>query len=99
MQFTHFVSEHETEEPDLDIRHGDGVWAVHRSVYLFGREVAFVCAPAFLDRHGGALGAGDVQRLTMLQHFQMAAIGLNSLKPMACAALCRPTRSATATCR
>ncbi|MCX7325695.1 MAG: LysR substrate-binding domain-containing protein [Hyphomicrobiales bacterium] len=73
VQFTHFVSEHETEEPDLDIRHGDGVWAGHRSVYLFGREMAFVCAPALLDRHGGALGAGDVQRLTMLQHFQMPA--------------------------
>jgi LysR family transcriptional regulator, glycine cleavage system transcriptional activator len=73
VQFTHYVSENETEEPDLDIRHGDGAWPGHEARYLFGREMAFVCAPSFLERHGGALSAADMQRLTMLQHFQMPA--------------------------
>jgi DNA-binding transcriptional LysR family regulator len=71
VQFTHYVSEHQTEEPDLDIRHGDGLWPGQAADYLFGREMAFVCSPAFLERCGGTLAAGDVQRLTMLQHFQM----------------------------
>jgi DNA-binding transcriptional LysR family regulator len=73
VQFTHYVSEHETEEPDLDIRHGDGTWNGHEADYLFGREMAFVCAPCILERHAGTLMVSDVQRLTMLQHFQMPA--------------------------
>jgi DNA-binding transcriptional LysR family regulator len=73
VQFTHYVSENETEEPDIDIRHGDGHWPDHESSYLFGREMAFVCAPAFLDRHDGLVRPADVQKATLLQHFQMPA--------------------------
>ena len=73
VQFTHYVSENETEEPDIDIRHGDGHWPDHEARYLFGREMAFVGAPAFLERHDGLARPGDVQTLTLLQHFQMPA--------------------------
>ena len=73
VQFTHYVSENEAEEPDIDIRHGDGNWPHHEAHYLFGREMAFVCAPAFLDRRDGLVGPADVQKLTLLQHFQMPA--------------------------
>ncbi len=71
VQFTHYVSEHESEEPDLDIRHGDGRWAGQSANYLFGREMTLAASPALLDRFGGRLAAADVQRLTLLQHFQM----------------------------
>lgn len=73
VQFTHYVSENESEEPDLDIRHGEGDWPGLRAQYLFGREMAFVCAPSLLDRQGGGLAPADVQGLTLLQHFQMPA--------------------------
>ena len=72
VQFTHYVSEHETEEPDLDIRHGDGRWPDQTARYLFGREMTIAASPGLLDRFGGTLVAADVQRLTLLQHFQMS---------------------------
>jgi LysR family transcriptional regulator, glycine cleavage system transcriptional activator len=71
VQFTHYVSENESEEPDIDIRHGDGKWPGFSAQYLFGREMSFVCSPLFLDRHGSKLMPQDVQKLTLLQHFQM----------------------------
>jgi DNA-binding transcriptional LysR family regulator len=73
VQFTHYVSEHESEEPDLDIRHGDGRWPDQSASYLFGREMTLAVSPALLDRFGGTIVASDVQRLTLLQHFQMPA--------------------------
>jgi LysR family transcriptional regulator, glycine cleavage system transcriptional activator len=71
VQFTHYFSENESEEPDIDIRHGEGRWPGFSAQYLFGREMAFVCSPHFLDRHGPDLTPHDVQKLTLLQHFQM----------------------------
>jgi LysR family transcriptional regulator, glycine cleavage system transcriptional activator len=73
VQFTHYVTESESEEPDIDIRHGEGVWAGHVGDYLFGREMALVGAPQLIARQGAALQARDVQKLTLLQHFQMPA--------------------------
>lgn len=73
VQFTHYVSENESEEPDIDIRHGDGQWPGFTAQYLFGREMSFVCSPLFLERHGPVLTPKDVQTLTLLQHFQMPA--------------------------
>jgi LysR family transcriptional regulator, glycine cleavage system transcriptional activator len=73
VQFTHYVNENEIEEPDIDIRHGDGHWPGYSTMYLFGREMAFVCSPLLLERHGPALAPQDVQKLTLLQHFQMPA--------------------------
>ncbi len=71
VQFTHYVSENEVEEPDIDIRHGDGQWPDYSAQYLFGREMSFVASPLFLGRYGPRLKPGDVQKLTLLQHFQM----------------------------
>jgi LysR family transcriptional regulator, glycine cleavage system transcriptional activator len=73
VQFTNYVSENESEEPDVQIRHGTGDWNGRTSRYLFGRDVALVAAPQLLDRVGGALAVGDVQGLTLLQHFQVPA--------------------------
>jgi LysR family transcriptional regulator, glycine cleavage system transcriptional activator len=73
VQFTHYVSENESEEPDIDIRHGEGGWSGFSAQYLFGREMSFVCSPHLLERHGSELAAQDVQKLTLLQHFQMPA--------------------------
>lgn len=73
VQFTHYVSESEIEEPDIDIRHGEGLWPDHAAHYLFGREMSFVCSPLLLERHGAALVPQDAQKLTLLQHFQMPA--------------------------
>ncbi len=73
VQFTHYVSENESEEPDIDIRHGEGHWPGFAAQYLFGREMAFVCSPMLLERHGSTIAPQDVQKLTLLQHFQMPA--------------------------
>ncbi|WP_332682080.1 LysR family transcriptional regulator [Bosea sp. (in: a-proteobacteria)] len=71
VQFTNFVSENETEEPDIDIVHGAGPWPDREAHYLFGRQVALVAAPALLERMGGFARPADIQKMTLLQHFQM----------------------------
>jgi LysR family glycine cleavage system transcriptional activator len=73
VQFTNFVSENEIEEADLEIVHGFGPWPDRESHYLFGRRVALVAAPAALERMGGFNRAADIQKMTLLQHFQMPA--------------------------
>ncbi len=73
VQFTNFVSENETEEPDIDIVHGAGPWPDREAHYLFGRQVALVAAPALLERMGGFARPADIQKMTLLQHFQMPA--------------------------
>lgn len=84
VQFTHYVSERESEAPDLDIIHGPapepdlpvGSEAGDGSVpasYLFGRDIALVMAPALIDRMGGFTSPDDIHRTTLLQHFQMPA--------------------------
>jgi DNA-binding transcriptional LysR family regulator len=73
VQFTNFVSENETEEPDIDIVHGAGPWPDREAHYLFGRQVALVAAPALLERMGGFSRPADIQKMTLLQHFQMPA--------------------------
>lgn len=74
VQFTNYVSENETEEPDIDIRFGAGPWPGYAQHYLFGRDVALVAAPSYLERIGGLSQISDVQQLTLLQHFQMPAL-------------------------
>jgi LysR family transcriptional regulator, glycine cleavage system transcriptional activator len=71
VQFTNYVSETATEEPDLVIRYGAGPWPNEDCRYLFGRQVSLVAAPGLLERSGDFATAGDVQRMTYLQHFQM----------------------------
>lgn len=73
VQFTNFVSENETEEPDIDIVHGAGPWPDREAHYLFGRQVALVAAPSLLERMGGFARPADIQKMTLLQHFQMPA--------------------------
>jgi DNA-binding transcriptional LysR family regulator len=73
VQFTNFVSENETEEPDIDIVHGTGPWPEREAHYLFGKQVALVAAPSLLERMGGFSRAADIQKMTLLQHFQMPA--------------------------
>jgi DNA-binding transcriptional LysR family regulator len=73
VQFTHYVSENQIEEPDIDIRHGEGRWPGFSARYLFGREMAVVCSPLLLHRHGPRISSWDLQKLTLLQHFQMPA--------------------------
>ena len=73
VQFTNFTGEHTTVEPDLVIRHGDGLWPGWHRHYLFGRHVSLVAAPALIERMGGFDAAADIQRVTLLQHFQMPA--------------------------
>lgn len=73
VQFTNFVSENETEEPDIDIVHGAGPWPDREAHYLFGRQVALVAAPSLLERMGGLNRPADIQKMTLLQHFQMPA--------------------------
>ncbi|MEI8146936.1 MAG: LysR substrate-binding domain-containing protein [Alphaproteobacteria bacterium] len=73
VQFTHYVTETASEEPDIDIRHGDGGWPDMDAHYLFGREMVLVAAPALIERAGGLASAADVQTMTLLQHFQMPA--------------------------
>ncbi len=73
VQFTNFVSENETEDPDIDIAHGSGPWPGREAHYLFGRQVALVAAPALIERMGGFRKPADIQKMTLLQHFQMPA--------------------------
>lgn len=71
IQFTNYISETETEEPDLDIRHGVGPWPGRVCTPLFGQRILLVAAPAFLERMGGLTSAADMQKMSYLQHFQM----------------------------
>jgi DNA-binding transcriptional LysR family regulator len=71
VQFTNYVSESTTEEPDLTILHGVGPWEGRECHYLFGREVALIASPALIARQGGFASPGDIQRMTLLQHFLM----------------------------
>ena len=70
VQFTHFVSEDVSEAPDIDLRYGDGDWADQRVDYLMGRRVGLVAAPSYLARLGEVGKVRDLQRATLLQHFQ-----------------------------
>jgi LysR family transcriptional regulator, glycine cleavage system transcriptional activator len=71
VQFTNFVSETATEDPDLTIWHGTAPKDDGESHYLFGRNVSLVASPGFLEKSGSVSSPADVQRLTYLQHFQM----------------------------
>lgn len=71
VQFTNYVSESESEEPDIEIAHGSPPWPDREAHYLFGRDVALVAAPGLLERMGGFRRAADIQKMTLLQHFQM----------------------------
>jgi LysR family glycine cleavage system transcriptional activator len=71
VQFTNYISETFSEEPDITIRHGAGPWPAPACHYLFGREVSLIGAPAMLERVGGLKHPADVQGLTVLQHFLM----------------------------
>lgn len=71
VQFTNYVSESETEEPDLEISNGVGPWPGKEAHYLFGRDVALVASPDLVDRMGGFRRAADIQKMTLLQHYQM----------------------------
>jgi LysR family glycine cleavage system transcriptional activator len=73
VQFTNYVSESETEEPDLEISHGTPPWPGKEAHYLFGRDVALVAAPSLIERMGGFRRAADIQKMTLLQHFQQPA--------------------------
>jgi LysR family transcriptional regulator, glycine cleavage system transcriptional activator len=73
VQFTNYVSDTSSEEPDLAIRNGTGDWNDGDTAYLFGRRVALVASPSLIDRTGPINSAEDIQRLTYLQHFQMPA--------------------------
>ncbi len=73
VQFTNYVSENESEEPDIQVLHGVGGWPGRTSHYLFGRDIVVVAAPKVLDRLGGSIAVSDVQTLTLLQHFQVPA--------------------------
>ncbi|MDU0340878.1 LysR substrate-binding domain-containing protein [Bosea rubneri] len=73
VQFTNFISESQTEDSDIDIVHGIGPWPDREAHYLFGRQVALVAAPALLERMGGFTSPADIQKMTLLQHFQMPA--------------------------
>jgi LysR family transcriptional regulator, glycine cleavage system transcriptional activator len=74
VQFTHYVSERDSEEPDIDIIHGAGPWHGREAAYLFGRDIALVASPGLLDRMGGFSGPADIQGMTLLQHFQMPSL-------------------------
>jgi DNA-binding transcriptional LysR family regulator len=74
VQFTNFVSEDAADAPDIDLRYGDGDWGDQRVDYLMGRRVALVASPGYLARIGGIAAARDVQRATLLQHFQMPGL-------------------------
>ncbi|MBL8831528.1 MAG: LysR family transcriptional regulator [Rhodospirillales bacterium] len=74
VQFTNFISEDAAEAPDIDLRYGNGDWADSRVDYLMGKRVALVASPGYLARIGGISAARDVQRATLLQHFQMPGL-------------------------
>jgi DNA-binding transcriptional LysR family regulator len=74
VQFTNFISEDAAEAPDIDLRYGNGDWADSRVDYLMGTRVALVASPGYLARIGGIASARDVQRATLLQHFQMPGL-------------------------
>lgn len=73
VQFTNYVSESETEEPDIEIAHGVPPWPGKEAHFLFGRDVALVAAPSLIERMGGFRRAADIQKMTLLQHYQMPA--------------------------
>lgn len=70
VQFTTFVTSDTAEEADAVFRFGEGHWPGQRADYLFGRDVALVCAPQLLARNGGIASAEDVRRFSVLDHFQ-----------------------------
>lgn len=74
VQFTHFVSEDASGAPDVDLRYGNGDWDDCKVDYLMGRQVSLVASPAYLARIGNIVSAIDVQRATLLQHFQMPGL-------------------------
>jgi DNA-binding transcriptional LysR family regulator len=71
VQFTNYVSESESEEPDIEIAHGTPPWPEREAHYLFGRDVALVATPELIERMGGFRRPADIQKMTLLQHFQM----------------------------
>lgn len=73
VQFTNYVSESETEEPDLEISHESSPGPGYEAYYLFGRDVALVAAPSLIERMGGFRRVADIQKMTLLQHFQHPA--------------------------
>jgi len=89
VQFTNFVTADTAEEADGVFRFGEGDWTGQRASYLFGRNVALVGAASLLSRMGGIETVQDVQRYTVLDHFQTplrwsefaAAQGLECFKP------------------
>ncbi|MGO4573534.1 LysR substrate-binding domain-containing protein [Microvirga sp. 2TAF3] len=90
VQFTNFVTTDTAEEADGMFRFGKGYWPGQRADYLFGRNVALVCAPPLLARMGGIDTADDVRRYPVLDHFQTplrwsefaAAQGLEDFTPI-----------------
>ena len=69
VQFTNQVTDATIRPPDAAFRHGLGDWPETRNLYLLGRDHLLVAAPALVR----ALDLGnvaDVERITLLQHFQ-----------------------------
>ncbi|MGL4635335.1 MAG: LysR substrate-binding domain-containing protein [Beijerinckiaceae bacterium] len=73
IQFTNYLSENESEEPDIRIAYGHGDWAGRRADYLFGRDIVLVAAPKLVESNKGRITKEDVQAMTLLQHFQVPA--------------------------
>ena len=69
VQFTSFETPGQAE-PDAAFRYGSPPWRGQLADYIFGRDVALVGAPDYIDRTGGLETLDDIGRFTLLEHPQ-----------------------------
>ena len=65
-----FSGEMDNQEADGEFRFGAGTWSGHVAHYLFGRELALVCSPQFLNAND-TIELKQLASLRRLQHFQV----------------------------
>lgn len=72
VQHTTLTSGNPAEQPDGSFRFGRGPFATENALYLFGRDVRLVCAPAYLVKLGiasaNAATLEDMARGTVFEH-------------------------------
>lgn len=68
VRHTTLPTEDAAEQPDGAFRFGRGPFPGEEALYLFGRDVRLVCAPAYLARLGGGTTVEDLAGGTVFEH-------------------------------